>query len=567
MNAPDEPAPPQRTQGTNRTEATDRGQAAVRRSHWPGWIWLVPVAALGILIWLGIRFFFSHGTSVTVYFEKAPGVSPENTHVEYRGVQIGVVTGVALTRDGQRVRLTLALQRSVENYLRSGTRFWLEGVSTDLSNLPSLMSIIGGPSVEMEPGAGKPQRSFIGLEQAPAFTEPTAGTRFTLSATTHGSIVQGTGVYYLGLEVGKVTDVQLLGPHRFRISVLVRAPYDRLVHAGSRFWDAGALELSTSEGLKLQLLSIAALIHGAVAFDTPLQAASTALSAPGSVFTLYPDQSSAERSASGPLVLYQVQFSGAVGDLPVGAPVKLHDFVIGEVQAVGFDFDPHSGAVRTPVTIALDTSRLRIAGGAIEPSQGVVAASTAQQRLAGAITRLVRAGLRARLAQDPPLVGPYYVDLDLVPHASHAMIDVRTMPPSLPAAPGGGLSSFATQLGQLPLQQIGANVRAITARMRSLASSPQLSDTMHHLDDTMQGIDTMVQQAKPQVPQVIASLRRAADQMDGVADAAHEALGGPDVQGGLTQTVDEVTRAARSVRSLADYLERHPEALIRGKQP
>ena len=129
------------------------------------------------------------------------------------------------------------------------------------------------------------------------------------------------------------------------------------------------------------------------------------------------------------------------------------------------------------------------------------------------------------------------------------------------------MDSFANKLGQVPLQQIGENVRVITARIRSLVSSPQLADTVHHLDDTMQGIDTMVQQVKPQVPQIIASLRRAADQMDGIADAAHEVIGGPDVQGGLTQTTDEVTRAARSVRSLADYLERHPEALIRGRQP
>lgn len=562
MNAPrDETAPSERT------------EAAVRHSRWPGWIWLVPLAALGVLIWLGIRFFFSHGTTVTVYFDKAPGISPENTHVEYRGVQIGVVTGVNLTTDGRWVALTLAMQRSVRQYLRSGTRFWLQGVSTDLSDLPSLMSIIGGPSVEMEPGPGKPQSSFFGLEKAPAFTEPTAGTLFALYSTTHGAIVPGTGVYYLGLQVGKVTDVQLLGPHRFRISVLVRAPYDRLVHAGSRFWDAGALELSTSNGLKLQLLSVGSLIHGAVAFDTPLQAASTAPSVPGTQFTLYPDQGSAERSARGPLVLYQVRFPGAVGGLPVGAPVKLHDFVIGEVRAVGFDFDPQSGAVRTPVTIALDTSRLHIAGGATPThtvagaGQGVAGVDTEQRRLADAITRLVRTGLRARLAQEPPLVGPYYVSLDLVPHAAPAMINVHTMPPSLPAAPGGGLDSFATKLGQLPLQQIGENVRAITARIRSLVSSPQLSDSLHHLDDTMQGIDTMVQQVKPQVPQIVASLRRAADQMDGIADAAHEAIGGPDVQGGLTQTADEVTRAARSVRSLADYLERHPEALIRGKQP
>jgi paraquat-inducible protein B len=545
-----------------------RTQAVVRRSRWPGWIWLVPIAAAGILVWLGARFFLDRGASVTVLFDQAPGVSAQNTQVTYRGVNIGKVSGVALTDDGRQVKLRLSLDRSVEKYLRSGTRFWLQGLSFNLSDMSSLMSAIGGPTVEMEPGPGKPQRQFIGLDQPPAFTTPAAGTRFTLLAGQRVSARQGSNVYYLGLPVGKVTQVRLIAPRRFRLEILVRAPYDRLVHAGSRFWDAGALELSMSSGLKLQLLSPSALIEGAIAFDTPAPAAAQPGSRAGSTFTLFADQDSAELAPSGPHALYTVQFPGAVGSLQAGAPVKLRGFIVGEVRAVGFDYDAHSGALRTPVTIELDAARLHLAGAG---QAGAAQSADRQwiQTLNGVVARLVRAGLRAQLTQNPPLVGPYFVSLDFVPQAAAArLVPGRAQqPPQIPAAAGGGLSALTAQLGQLPIAQIGANVRQISARVRMLVSSPRLTDSLQHLDSTLAGIDRIVQGAAPQVQPLIENLRRAAGQMQAVAAAARHSLGGAQEQGGLSEALDEMTRAARSVRDLAQYLERHPEALIEGKHP
>jgi paraquat-inducible protein B len=212
--------------------------------------------------------------------------------------------------------------------------------------------------------------------------------------------------------------------------------------------------------------------------------------------------------------------------------------------------------------VELDADRLHLAGSA-QAGQGTDEDWTG--KIDGVVSRLVRAGLRARLAQNPQLVGPYYVSLDFVPHVAAATLDLGSRPPQIPAASGGGLSAFATQLGQLPIEQIGANVRQITARVSALVSSPKLADSVQHLDSTLAGIDRIVHGAEPQVQPLIASLRRAAGQMEGVAAAARQSLGGADEQGGLTEAMDEITQAARSVRTLAQYLERHPEALIKGK--
>jgi paraquat-inducible protein B len=550
--------------------AGDRTEAVVRRSLWPGWIWAIPIAALAILVWLGLRFFFSHGADVIVYFDKAPGVNPQNTRVTYRGVDVGGVTSVELTPDGQRVEIKLSLDHSMEKYLRSGTRFWMQGLSSGLSDLSSLTSLISGPTLQMEPGPGQPQHVFVGLEQAPAFSTPTAGTRFTLLSDARDSVQQGSGVYYLGLEVGKVTSVQFVPPHSFQIEVLIQSPYDRLVHRDSRFWDAGALQLSFTQGLKLQLLSPKALLLGAIAFTTPTVDASEPSSAPGAEFTLYASEASAQLAPVGPHVLYTVQLPGAVGQLQPGAPVKLRNFVVGEVRTVGFIFDRRTGALNTPVTIELDADRLRFENNTGQGSAGLAletSASYRTQELKDAVAQLVRGGLRARLDQAPPLVGPYYIALELVPNAQPARVDEASDPPAIPAAPEGGLGSLTQKLGDLPIQQIGANVRTITDRIRMLTTSAQTKQSLEHLKQTVANIDQIVQQAKPQVQPLIANLRRASEQLQGLAASAHQTLGGPDEQAGLYETLDELTRTARSVRSLADYLEQHPASLIRGKQP
>lgn len=554
---------------TEAQQGRPRTEPIVRRSFWPGWVWAVPIAAVGILAWLGLRFFVTHGAEVTLYFDSTPGVTPQSTRVTYRGVDVGQVTSVSLTPDGQRVRVQLSLDRSVDKYLRSGTRFWMGGLSSGLMDLPSLMSAISGPTIMMLPGPGTPQHVFTALSQAPAFSLPTAGSTFRLVADQHSSVKTGASVYYLGLAVGKVTAVRFVPPHRFVIDVLVKTPYDQLVHADSRFWDAGALQISMVGGLRVQLLSPMALLQGAIAFTTPQSAAAEPPSQSGAQFTLYKDESSAELATAGPQALYLVDLPGAVGGLKVGAPVKLRDFVVGEVRSVDFDFDAKTGQIHTPVALALDAERLRPA--AAPPS----AEEPPAQQLAdlrSLVGELLRAGLHARLDQDPPLIGADFVSLEILPNARSKQSGADPGPTpkdprEIPAAPGGGLSDLTGELAQLPIKQIGDNVRTITAQIRDLTTSARTKQSLEKLSQTVSNIDQMVQQVKPQVGPLVATLRQAATQLQGLTASARQMLGGPDEQTGLQQTLDELTRAARSMRSLADYLERHPASLLRGKQP
>jgi paraquat-inducible protein B len=416
---------------SERGPETNRTTAEVRRGWWPGWIWAVPIAALLVVGWLGIRALTSGGEDVTIAFDNAHGIKPQDTSIEYRGMKIGSVSDVALSQDGRKVLVTASIDESATRYLKTGTLFWLQGANPSLSNLSSLGSVLSGPTIIMAPGPGKATTHFNGLARQPAVAQ-----------------------------------------------------------------------------------------------------------------------------TAGPSQNYEVSFAGAVGSLALGDAVKLEGFTVGKVEEVGFRYDARTGSLETPVTIALFPSLFRMKGAS--PAASLAA-------LRAAISSLIQKGLRANLDQDPPLIGSYRVSLEMVagaPPATPAVVDGM---PQIPVAPSGGLNSIVNRFNKVPIDQIAQNVLDITKHLDEVVSSPKLKDAVAELDASLKQIRTTVGRVGPQVTALAGKLRDTADQLDETAKAADKTLGGTPSQHGLDKTMREISDAARSVRSLADYLDRHPEALIKGR--
>ena len=314
----------------------------------------------------------------------------------------------------------------------------------------------------------------------------------------------------------------------------------------------------TAGGLQARLTSPSIAALGGVNFETPPLATDTRVAAAGSIFKLYPDAGSAAAAPVGPETLYQVALGGDVGGLLPGAPVLLSGYVVGRVVDTRFLFDEASGTIRTPVTIALDGTRLHVTPDRVSVD--------------GLVNRMAAHGLKAKMIQSPPLIGAYQVVLD--PHAGgRAGIRPGSPYPWLPSAGAGGdmlakVDSILGKVDALPIADIGANLRALTGNLRSLTGSPQLRDSLDHLDRALGTLDRTAQADAPKIGPLIDSLQRTADEAQAAAGAASRTLGG----GGGAQDADlpaairQLTEAARSIRSLTDYLSRHPEALLRGKK-
>lgn len=568
--SPDDAPPPHEADPVPRV-APDPPSARTERSRWPGWIWGIPIAAVAIVAWLVFKEIAATGPTITVIFPQAGGISAGQTEVQYQGLKVGEVESVRLEKDLQHVRTHIRLTSEMDGHIGPGTLFWINGPS--LSDLSSIRSIIAGPSIGIEPQPGGKQSEYQGLGKPPVISEPVPGHHYVLRARDPGSVSRGSGIYFRSHAVGTIESVTLTSDRTFAISAFVRAPYDELVRDGTRFWNAGAVQVSLNgSGPRIQLQSLPALLGGAVDFDAPSGAAEGPVAAGGTAFTLYESQAEAEYAPEGQAISYQVVFGPEASGLQKGSAVNLAGHRVGSVVDSRLVYDRSSGTLREQVTLGIEPWRIALSGGATWSGTG-------RGEMDAFMGRLIGEGLRAQPGSSVPLVGPSDVELTFVNGAKPATL-IAGNPPEIPSAPGGAglaglmsaVSGMAGKLDRLPIDQIAGNIRTLTDRLATLSESPGLTRSLGSLQQSLANLEQVSASAKTELPPLLASLRKVASQADRtVADARQlistTAGNGPmgTNTAALGQTLYELSRAAEAMRELADYLTRHPSSLLRGR--
>jgi paraquat-inducible protein B len=345
-----------------------------------------------------------------------------------------------------------------------------------------------------------------------------------------------------------------------------------LIRGGDRFWKISPLRFALAgDGINANLAPMEALLSGGIELDTVPVNAHSPQSHAESEFILYGSLNAARQGLSGPTVRYGFAFKTAAGDLEEGAAVTIMGFQVGEVETTRLLYDKRTGRPYTTVTALLYPQQL-------DPL-GLVSGSVADWRSAtdSKLQKLIEMGFRARLVQSPPLVGARSIALVQGTGQAAAKLEADADAPRFPSEPGSNdLADIAAQADQIlskvnrvPIEEIGQNLRAITNRLRILISSPKVDDALAHLDNSSAQLDEILGEVKPQIGPLVSKLNQAAGELSSIAVGARRLIDGDGTSedAGLPETIRQLNQAARSVRTLADYLDRHPEALIRGKRP
>lgn len=385
------------------------------------------------------------------------------------------------------------------------------------------------------------------------------GEDITISfADAHGMKPRSTSVVYRGMEIGKVSELALAKDgNGVTATVQIDETAAKLLTTGTLFWLRGASPSLSDPS------SLSALLSG------PTIVMEAGPGKPTKHFVGLV-QRPVISGAHGPPQIYRVMLSGTVGRLSPGEPVKLRGFTVGEVRDIGFRYDAMSGKIETPVTLALYPKLFHI-----EKSNS----SEDEAALKTAIDRMVGEGLRAQLQRDPPLIGSPEVTLDVMPGEKGATLATVDGVPQIPAASGGDISSIVDRINKVPVDQIARNVDDIAHHVDQLVASPALADAISQLDATLAELHKTTSTAGPQITTLVVRLRQTAGRLDDAlrsvkataktaqhaASAADNVLGGAPSQDDAQKAMREITEAARSVRELADFLDRHPEALIQGR--
>lgn len=536
-------------------------------------IWLVPVVALLVAGYLGYRTLSDRGPMVTVTFRNADGLTAGQTQVRYKAVPVGAVETVRLSDDLQRVRVGIRMNAEMEGRLTERARFWVVRPRLTAGNVSGLETIVSGSYIEFDPGAsdGEARREFAGLEDPPGVRSDEPGRVFTLEARRIGSLDRGSPVIFHDVAVGEVLGYDPPGfDGNVTLRVFVRSPYDRFLREGSRFWNASGIDLRVgAEGVKLQLESLRAVLSGGVAFDTPPEFRDQLTVGDNARFQLFEDLEAAIAATSKERLEFLLYFDGSLHGLSPGAPVELRGVRVGTVLDRGLSFDATTEAFLTPVHIAVEPSRISFPSGR---EQG----GTRDDVLAFT-RRMVAKGMRAQLQSASLITGQMLVSLDFLPDAPPAEVRTEGEAIVLPTLSGGDImgavSGIAGKLERLPLEEIARNLNDTLASVNGLVGGPELRGAVGALSGALQGVQDLVRSADAGLTPLLRRLPGIASNLDQAIGRANTAVasiqrgygGDSVVNRELERLLARANETARSVRLLADYLDRHPEALLRGR--
>lgn len=523
--------------------ALEPTQPAVVRRHWSvSLVWLVPILAGLIGIGMMAHAWLSQGPEITIRFNTAAGLEAGKTSVKYKDVIVGSVTRIALSPDDTHVIATVALDKSAERLTAQDTRFWVVRPRIGVGGVSGFDTLLSGAYIAVDAGqSSESARAFTGLETPPTVVSDTPGKTYVLQAADLGSLSIGSPLYYRSIQVGQVEGFQLSEDGQsVRVQVFVNAPYDQFVSTDTRFWNASGVDVSVSaDGLKLNTESVATILAGGIAFGAPPRTTGEPAQA-NAVYTLHKDMQAAMAPPDGPALYVKLRFEQSMRGLTTGAPVQFAGMDFGRVVSIALDYDAKSETFPTMVGILIYPQRLGDVLESLPKAKGNM-----EERAAAFLPSMVEHGLRAQARTANLLTGQLYISLDFIANAPRVAFDRNARPLMLPTVNGAfdqlqeQMASIVGKINKIPLESIGRNLDASLAELNRTLKQvnaqvlPATAQTMEQAQQTLRSAQDALSQESP-------------------------------LQQNLNQTLQELGRTVRSLRSVTDLLSDQPQSLIRG---
>ncbi len=526
-------------------------------------VWIIPVVAALIGGWLTYKTISEKGPTVTITFNDGAGLEAGKTKIKYKSIAIGTVKRVEISPDLLNVIVIAELSKGAEPHLTENTRFWVVRPRVGLGGISGLETLVSGAYIAIDPNPGPSALTFTGLERPPGVTREDEGAQFQLHAENLGSSFPGAPVFYHDIQVGRVLDYVLdkEGEGVF-IDIFIQAPHHLRVHDTSRFWQQSGFEVSLgAEGLDVKMESLSSLLTGGIAFDTPATAGGSGEpSQPGTAFKLFKNFSSIQDEKYVMTRPFVINFDGSVRGLSVGAPVEFRGIKIGIVSDIAVNLDPKTLEIKIPVLIEIQPERIT--------TPQLVQSHVLEDKYA-IMKHMVKRGLRAQLLNGSLLTGQLFVGLDFHQSLPQKELILTGKYPEIPAIPAGmdelrrTVTDVMAEIRRLPLDKIAKEILETVEGGNRLVNSPDTQKAVRNLNAALgnvekltEGLDRQVDTLMTNLDNTLVTVQKGLRQIDPNSPAAVN----------MDNALKELSAAARSIRVLADYLEQHPEALVKGKK-
>jgi len=437
------------------SEKADSAEARVGSGPKFSTIWLVPVVALLIGIWMVFAHWASQGPLIEITFVSGEGIEAGKTKVKRKNVDIGEVLDMHLSEDAEKIVLSARIDKHEARLLRKDSKFWVVRPRIGAGNISGLNTLLSGAYIEMAPGSDEDSaRDFEGLETPPVTPIGTPGLHVTLDSDSNRPLNAGDPILFHGIEVGTIEYVHFNSEERRTyFNAFIAAPYDRLITDNTRFWFSSGVSINLSaDGIRLEMSSLSTVLSGGVSFDVPAGQPLGERITQRAFFTIYARESAIYEKQYDHSLSYVILFEDSIRGLRPGAPVEYRGVKIGQVVRTDIDYaeienllDPRS---KIPVLIEVVPARL----GFSDVESELLEADTR-------IDELIIGGLRAGLATGNLLTGRKYVELQYHDDTSGAVQTFAdyTIIPSIGGQLGQLLDNASRTLeviNRLPLDRV-----------------------------------------------------------------------------------------------------------------
>lgn len=286
---------------------------------------------------------------------------------------------------------------------------------------------------------------------------------------------------------------------------------------------------------------------------------------------------------------FVMYFPGSVNGLEVGSPVQFRGVKIGEVTEVSAKIDKNLSVV-IPVIVETDPASMGVPKEMKRVLKG---------RRYPYIQRLIAKGLKAQLRMKSLITGQLYVAVDFYPDKPTKLLGLDKRYAEIPTIPSTSEVLMAS-LEQVPLTDITNKLLKVTEGIERIVNSPEIKGSVKSLDADLKVLGDLIKNVNVEIKPTLANLRdtskaarsafvqaektlafnegapgkmaeslqKTLEELRG-AIASYEKLADRNMNIGydLTKTLQEIDETAKSLRSLAEYLERHPESFVKGKKP
>ncbi|EEX65849.1 intermembrane transport protein PqiB [Vibrio metoecus] len=508
-------------------------------------IWIIPILALAMGLWMLFQYVNSTGPKITLILPTADGLEVGKTQIKALNVNVGVITDITLSENYDHIVATAQMSKDAERMLREDSLLWVVKPRIGREGISGLDTLLSGAYIQLQPGQSTAFQDQFTVMDLPPIAPPDAkGLRLILTSKEAGKLSVGDPVMYEGFTVGRVETTQFdVESKKAHYQLFIFSPYDKLVSTRSFFWLNSGINLQlNAEGLEFSLGSVESLLKGGVTFGLLQEEdAGQPITQQMTEFRLFDDVKQIREGMYDDYIEFVMMFDESVRGLKPSAPVEYRGLRIGTVSKVPLRTRTSNIDISTnriPVLVRIELGRLYDNFNKAD-----------LPNLKSSMQQEFFKGLKASLKTGNLVTGALYIDTDYYPEEKIDGLRHFEGYPLFPTKQGG----FAEVQKQ------------VTDLLRKLNGLP-MGDTLDSLNNTLKTSEKLLASAerilkKQETQNLPADIKASLKQLEATLGGF-----GPEstVYHELETTLKELNQVMAEFKPVLRTINEKPNALIFG---